>query len=288
MPAAIDIDHLRQWIGRSEQSHDHIGLEQARAIAATLDHTQFPQMGDALGPLWHWAFFRPIARMRDMGPDGHPDKATGFLPPVPLPRRMWVGSDLRFHAPVPIGSDVTRKTTITDVTAKSGKGGALVFVTLHHEVSGPQGPAIDEIQNIVYREAFSGSPPSDTRPQPVPGPRAREKADWRDALTPDPVLLLRYSALTFNAHRIHYDLDYARKVEGYPGLVVHGPLSATLLADRAVQHHKRPLKSFTFRAMQPLFAGETLHLCGEVTADGLDLWAETPEGGVAISASATI
>lgn len=288
MTDSIDIDYLRQWVGRQDQGCDVITTEQVRAIAATLDHDRFPNEGDALPPLWHWAFFRPTARARDIGPDGHP-KLGGFMPPVPLPRRMWVGGDLRFHGQIKIGAPVTRETTITDVTAKSGKGGALVFLTLTHKIYAADSLAVEEIQNIVYREAAVPNQTASASAVPlqaVPMPREREAAAWCDPLTPDPVLLLRYSALTFNAHRIHYDADYASRAEGYPGLVVHGPLTATLLADRLILRHGPALKRFAFRARQPLFCNQPLAICGDRSEAGFDLWAETPSGAIAMSAEA--
>lgn len=284
-PTDSDIDHLRQWIGQQESTSDRLSPEHAQAVAATLDHDRVPQEGDTLPPLWHWAFFRPFARARDIGVDGHP-KLGGFLPPVPLPRRMWVGGELHFIAAAPLGAPVTRETTITEITAKSGRGGALVFLTLDHDIRCEGATVIRETQNIVYREAAQpGPPPEHVLPQAVT--RERETADWREALTPDPVLLFRYSALTFNGHRIHYDDAYARNEEGYPGLVVHGPLTATLLMDRLITRHGPSLRRFAFRARQPLFCNEPLALCGKARAGGsFDLWAETPGGGIAMSAEA--
>jgi 3-methylfumaryl-CoA hydratase len=282
----IDIEHLRLWIGRTERADDRLSLEHVRTIAATFDHQRMPEETEALPPLWHWAFFRPAALARDIGLDGHPRRG-GFLPPIPLPRRMWVGGEVNFSAPLPIGARLTRETTIVDVTAKHGRGGALVFLTLEHNIRSEGTLLIREMQNIVYREAAPvGALPERVVPQSAP--REREAADWREALVPDPVLLFRYSALTFNAHRIHYDSIYARSEEGYPGLVVHGPLTATLLMDRLVNRHGPAVRRFAFRARQPLFCGEPMGLCGEARPNGeFDLWAETPSGELAMSAEAS-
>jgi 3-methylfumaryl-CoA hydratase len=272
---------LHDWIGRTETQTDTLAAAQAQKVALTLDHATLPAEGAALPPLWHWAFFAPGARQSELGPDGHP-KFGGFLPPpVPLPRRMWAGGRLTFHAPLRVGEAVTCETEIAAVTEKQGKQGALVFLTLRHRLSTAAGLAIEEEQDIVYRGASSTA-----RPVPAEGPLPA--ADWRDAVEPSPTLLFRYSAATFNAHRIHYDLPYATGEEGYPALVVQGPLTATLLADALVRHTGGRIASFAFRGQAPLFADAPFHLCGRRDGDVFRLWTEGPGGYLAMSADATL
>ncbi len=271
---------LQDWIGRTETQTDTLAAAQAARVALTLDHATPPAEGAPLPPLWHWAFFPPRARQSVLGADGHP-KLGGFLPPVPLPRRMWAGGRLTFHAPLRIRDAVTRETEIAAVSEKQGKQGGLVFLTLRHRLSTATGLAIDEEQDIVYRGASSTA-----RPAPADGPPP--DADWRDTVEPSPTLLFRYSAATFNAHRIHYDLPYATGEEGYPALVVQGPLTATLLADALVRHTGGRLASFAFRGQAPLFADAPFHLCGRRDGDAFRLWAEGPGGYVAMSADATL
>src|SRR3954452_2960390 len=217
-------DELRSWIGRSETVKDTIHPTPVVALTATLDHPANPvTAGSALPPLWHWLYFLPMHRQSDIGADGHARRG-GFLPPVPLPRRMWAGSQFEFRSPVRVGDAVERISTIADVTAKEGRTGKLVFVKVRHEVrcNGAPDPAIVEFHDIVYREARRAD-------DPEPPPQAAATgAAWQREIVPDDVLLFRYSALTFNGHRIHYDRKYVTEVEGYPGLIVHGPLIATL------------------------------------------------------------
>jgi 3-methylfumaryl-CoA hydratase len=282
--SASDVDLLRQWIGRTERQEDVVTADRAAALAATLDRPAAPVLGDSPPALWHWAYFTPKAPLSALGRDGHP-RLGDFMPPISLPRRMWVGGRLRFLAPLRVGDHAVRTTEIRDVTAKSGASGALVFVTLRHEIATDAGLAIVEEQDLVYREPATASAPASAPPAPAdPAP-----ADWRDPLAPGPVQLFRYSAVTFNAHRIHYDAPYAREAEGYPGLVVQGPLTATLLAEGVARRTATPLADFSFRAVQPLFAYQPMAVCGKVTAAGCyDLWAETPAGRPAMTATATI
>ncbi|WP_245329104.1 FAS1-like dehydratase domain-containing protein [Bradyrhizobium centrolobii] len=223
--AMTNLSHLRQWIGRSETLNDEITRAPVRALSAMLDlpETEIPE-GMRLPPLWHWLYFLPAHRQSELGPDGHARRG-GFLPPVPLQRRMWAGGQFEFHAPLRVGDQVKRVSTIDDVAIKDGRTGRLVFVKVRHELfrGGHTGPAITEFHDIVYREAKR---PGDAEPAPTP---AQAGAPWQRNVEPDDVLLFHYSAMTFNGHRIHYDRDYVTKVEGYPGLVVHGPLIATLL-----------------------------------------------------------
>jgi 3-methylfumaryl-CoA hydratase len=277
----------KQWIGRSETLHDIVTPTPFAALAATLDREPLrPPGGTPLPPLWHWLYFLPLHRQSDIGPDGHA-KRGGFLPPIPLPRRMWAGSQLEFHSALRIGDAVARKSLIEDVSEKSGRSGALVFVRVRHEVSreGEERPAITELHDIVYREAPR---PGDPAPPPQAAPA---DAAWMKQWVPDDVLLFRYSALTFNGHRIHYDRRYVTEVEGYPGLIVHGPLIATLLLD--LLRRKRPgaqVARFEFRAVRPTFDTHPFKVCGTPQADGktVRLWAQDHDGWLTMSATATL
>ncbi len=276
------------WIGRSETRHDTLTLAPMAALSATLGRDDpAPQPGDALPALWHWLYFLPTASAHEIGDDGHPRRG-GFLPPVPLPRRMWAGGRLRFHQPLRAGETITRTSTIRAVSSKSGKSGELVFVTVLHELRGAQGLAIEEEHDIVYRDAPApGATPG--APQPAPGHSAFSRR-----ITPDPVLLFRYSALTFNGHRIHYDQPYVTQVEGYPGLVVHGPLIATLLVDLLRREHPQAsLKQFAFKAVRPIFAVPEQHAFSvhgqpESEQGSVQLWARDHEGHLAMTARADI
>lgn len=261
---------LAAWVGREELRADCIDLRIAQALAATFDHE--PSVlaeGDALPPLWHWAYFTPNARASEIGPDGHPRRG-GFLPPVELPNRMWAGSRLSFVRPLRIGENLNRVSRILCCERKSGRSGELVFVTVGHTISGADGDAaLVEEQDIVYRHASPGG----GRPG---GEAVPAQCDFRRSIDPDPVLLFRYSALTFNGHRIHYDHPYATGVEGYPGLVVHGPLTATLLLEafRAAHPGKRVTR-FSFRAVGPLFDTGRFDVCGRISgADAAELWTD--------------
>jgi 3-methylfumaryl-CoA hydratase len=274
------------WIGRTETVDDVVTAAPYAALCATLDRAaERPPTGTPLPPLWHWLYFLPLARQSEIGPDGHA-KRGGFLPPVALPRRMWAGGQLEFGAPLAVGDRITRVSTIAGVERKSGKSGELVFVKVRHEIraNGAPLPAIVEHHDIVYREA------------PKPGEAARPKSTpqqvtWRRRWIPDAVLLFRYSALTFNGHRIHYDRRYVTEVEGYPGLVVHGPLIATLLLDlvRAERPRARVTR-FEFRALMPLFDDAPFDACGEPAADGTSvaMWASDAQGRVAMEATAQL
>ena len=280
----IDIDHLRQWIGRTETRHDLAAARPVAAMAATLDREDgMPVPGDGVPPLWHWMFFASLSRHSDVAADGH-TKLGGFLPPVPLPRRMFAGGRFEFHHPLRIGDDITRVSTVKGVTSKRGRTGDMVFVTVQHDISDAQGFAVREEHDIVYREAAKlGAAQSQPRPAPTDEVFSRE-------IDPDPVLLFRYSALTFNGHRIHYDRTYVTEVEGYPGLIVHGPLIATLLVDllrRSLPDAQ--IKGFSFRAMSPLFDTHRFTVCARPEADDkVALWARDHEGSLAMQASAEL
>ncbi len=278
-----DLARLRDWIGRVRVEHDDVHPSRARALAATLDlHVSPAGDDDMLPPLWHWILFQPVARQSELGPDGHPRRG-GFLPPVDLPRRMWAGGRLQLLAPLRIGQAVTRTSTIADVSAREGRSGPLVFVRVRHEIVAGGAPAIVEEHDIVYR----GRPvPGEAQPAPQPAP---SDAHFGRRITPDPVLLFRYSALTFNGHRIHYDHGYATQVEGYPGLVVHGPLLATLLAELLrAQRPQARLTGFAFKAVRPLFEGAPFDVCGREAPGSVALWARDPAGHLAMEATATL
>jgi len=276
---------LRAWVGRSETVQDTIGPTPVVALTATLDHPSVAvPSGTPLPPLWHWLYFLPMHRQSEIGPDGHA-KRGGFLPPVPLPRRMWAGSQFEFRAPVRVGDAVARTSTIDDVTTKEGRTGKLVFVKVRHELrcNGAAEPAIVEFHDIVYREAKQ---PGDVEPPPQ---AAATGAAWQREIVPDDVLLFRYSALTFNGHRIHYDRKYVTEVEGYPGLIVHGPLIATLLMD--LLRRSAPgaeVASFRFKAVRPTFDLHPFKVNGQREGNSVRLWAQDHEGWLTMDATATL
>ena len=278
---------LAAWIGRRETLLDHIGATPVRALAATLDHPASPvEAGIPLPPLWHWLYFLPLHRQSEVGPDGHA-KRGGFMPPVPLPRRMWAGSQFEFRTPVRVGDRVTRHSTIDDVTVKHGRSGQLVFVKVRHELhcNDAAEPALIEFHDIVYREARR---PGDVDPPPQAAPA---DAAWQREIVPDDVLLFRYSALTFNGHRIHYDRRYVTEVEGYPGLVVHGPLIATLLIDLLRRElPDREVASFRFKAVRATFDLHPMRVSGALQGDAktVRLWAQDHEGWLTMDATATL
>ena len=283
----LDSQDLSAWIGRTETLHDQIGATPVVALTATLDHpASAAATGTALPYLWHWLYFLPMHRQSEIGDDGHARRG-GFLPPVPLPRRMWAGSQFEFHAPVRIGDTALRRSTIADVNVKSGRSGMLVFVKVRHELrcNGSEQPAITEFHDIVYRAAKQ---PGDAEAPPSAAPA---EAQWRREVFADDVLLFRYSALTFNGHRIHYDRRYVTGVEGYPGLVVHGPLIATLLMDLLRRHMPdADVARFSFKALRPTFDEHALRVNGTLQADGktVRLWAQDHQGWLTMDATATL
>jgi 3-methylfumaryl-CoA hydratase len=275
------------WIGRTESRDDLVTPAPVRALNATLDRDPIEvPPGTPLPPLWHWLYFLPMHRQSEIGADGHA-KRGGFLPPVPLPRRMWAGSQFEFRALVRVGDKVTRKSTIADVTEKEGRTGKLVFVKVMHEVrcNDSASPAIVEYHDIVYREAKR---PGDVEPPPQ---RAESGVAWQREIMPDDVLLFRYSALTFNGHRIHYDRKYVTEVEGYPGLIVHGPLIATLLMDLLRRNVTgADVATFRFKAVRPTFDLNAFRVNGQPQEDGktIRLWAQDHEGWLTMDAVATL
>lgn len=271
------------WLGRRESSEDQLTLAPAAALAATLDRAEMPGEGDELPLLWHWLYFLPKVRQSELGPDGHPARG-GFLPPVTLPRRMWAAGRVTVRRPLVIGSLVRRESTIASIEPKQGRSGALVFVTVRHEIHDAKGHAISEEQHIVYRDAARGAASLPANPEPGAGA-------WRRSVRADPTLLFRYSALTFNGHRIHYDRPYAVGTEGYPGLVVHGPLIATLLVEGLHRAHPASrIRELRFRALRPLFGDDEVVATGEAPGSALScrLWAPDPRGGIAMDAEVTM
>lgn len=281
--------NLQDWIGRSEVQEDVAALSPALRLAATLDRADLQGRlaagREPLPPSWHWLYFLPCAPQSTLAADGHPARG-GFLPPVPLPRRMWAGSRLEFLAPIAFGAALTRTSTIAGVQNKSGRSGALTLVTVRHEVRCGGTLALSDEHDIVYREA---PPPGTPVAQAPLKEEPARKADFRRTFVPEPVVLFRYSALTFNGHRIHYDRSYATGVEGYPGLVVHGPLQATLLLD--LLDRELPgarVRRFAFRALAPLFDTAPFEVCGARDGARVQLWTVAPDGRVAMEATAEL
>ncbi len=274
---------LSDWVGRSETADDLIAPMPAAALEATLDRPgPVPGMGDPLPPLYHWLYFLELAPTSELDVDGHPRRG-GFLPPVALPRRMWAASDVAFSAPLVIGERAKRTSVIEDVQEKAGRSGPLVFVTIRHEIAGAGGLAITDRQTVVYREAPAGGPEAAPPGRPAPG-----DAQFCREIVPSAALLFRYSALIFNAHRIHYDQPYTTGVEGYPGLVVHGPLLATLLTDLVRRNLPgRAIARFRFRAVKPVFDDAPFSVCGRREGEAaVRLWVRDAAGDLCVEAEA--
>ena len=263
------MSEFASWIGREQTMTDVLDPARSNALDVALGGAGSLTAGDPLPLLHHWLYFWDVKPPAGLGADGHPAKGR-FLPPIPLPRRMWAGGRLSFHQPLVLGSRVTRTSTITAITQKTGRTGALVFVTVRHELDGGAGLAVREEQDLVYREPAAGS-------LPLPVPQPAPPVPWLETVDPDPVLLFRYSALTLNGHRIHYDRPYATGEEAYPALVVHGPLQATLLMRLASGNLAAPVTGIEYRGQQPAFDGIPLHVCGAPTADGTEVWTQQGE-----------
>jgi len=277
------MDDFGTWIGRTETVEDDISPAPALAAAATLDDTT-TQLGKgaALPPLWHWFYFLPKAPQSRLGDDGHPQRG-GFMPPIPYPRRMFAGARLRFHRPLAIGQPARREGVIRNVVQKSGRSGSLAFVTVGYSVYQQGELCIDEEQDIVYREPGPPVP----APQPIDLPPVPAGA-WARIVAPDTRLLFRFSALTFNAHRIHYDRPYAIGEEGYPGLVVHGPLTAIMLLELVRHNAARPIVGFSFRGQAPLFDLAPFRLVAAPAGERVELEAQGPDGKTALTATAEL
>lgn len=269
----MDPNIYKAWVGRTETKIDVATAAPVSGLAALLDYAE-PPWGDEVPPLGHWFYFLPHTRQSEIDRDGHARRG-GFLPPIELPRRMWAGSRLVFHHPIKIGAAIERQSRILDVVPKSGSSGALVFLKLRHEIFADGVPAITEEQDVVYRE------PAKPGAAPAAGAGPQLTAQNTRTIRPDSVMLFRYSALTFNGHRIHYDREYASAEEGYPGLVVHGPLIATLLVDHFLRHKPGArVTKFDIRLQAPLFDTETFDVCMNETSSNVELWSARRDGAV--------
>tara|TARA_R110000782_G_scaffold167535_4_gene259743 strand:+ start:4227 stop:5114 length:888 start_codon:yes stop_codon:yes gene_type:complete len=283
--APLDMDHLRSWIGKTQELTDTIGAFPARALSATIDRADTaPQDGDALPPSAHWLYFLETPQHSELAFDGHAKKG-GFLPPVPLPRRMWAGGRIWFKGALRIGDKATRLSTVKDVTFKEGKSGRLVFVLVEHRIQAGGRDVIVEEHDIVYRDEAAPDAPA---PAPKPAP---EGAVWTRSVLPDEAMLFRYSALIFNAHRIHFDREFTQNDEGYPNLIVHGPLIASLLMDlgsREMAKQGKRMTRFAYRAVRPSFTdGRAMTFQGKPTGDNAaDLWALDQDNWLAMQADA--
>jgi 3-methylfumaryl-CoA hydratase len=278
----LDLDHLQKWKGGRETAVDYITVPGTHRLAAMLDRDDpFPKLGDPFPLGWHAILFPRIVRHSEIGPDGHPQRGD-FLPPVPLPRRMFAGKRVAFHAELRVGDEVRRESVIDNIELKTGQTGQMVFVRVKTDIHCPRGLAVTEEQNIVYRDDPDPNAP------PPQQQKAPEGKQWEKVITPDPVLLFRFSALTFNGHRIHYDLPYVTGVEKYPGLIVNGGLTTLFLFELAREHAPAPVKHFSSRNVKPLFVGRPLNVCGALAADkaSVKLWVTNDEGALALMADA--
>ena len=275
----IDIDHLRQWIGRDEVKSELVTPALVDRFNATFDFAGDAANGDPAPVMIHLCLAPPTAPTAGLGPDGHPARG-GFLPPVPLPRRMWAGGAFTFHDDIRVGETVTRRSVIRDVTVKEGRTGTLCFVTVDHHIDADGRSVLSERQDIVYRGEDA---PGAAKKTPPPAPHGAHRVQ----VNPSAPLLFRYSALTFNGHRIHYDAPYVREVEGYPGLIVHGPLQATMLVQFAAKVRGQRPAQFDFRSLSPLFDDGDFTLNAVEEDGGLKLWTSYTDGPVAMEARAT-
>lgn len=270
---------FEDWIGKTQTRTEIIDMRHSELLAVTLGKP-IPEEGSPLPACWHWAWFNDAFPASELGRDGHPKRGS-FLPPIQLPRRMWAGGNLKFLSPLIIGQSITKTSTIESIKHRTGKSGELCIVSIRHKLMDGDNLCVDEQQNLVFREDPS---PNATSPASIAPP---ENPSHAEELFPDPVLMFRYSALTFNGHRIHYDVDYARNVEGYPDLVFHAPLTATALCELASRlSGEKPVKSFEYRATAPLFCNAPVKLFGHLEDETAKVWAETPSGGQAMIAAA--
>lgn len=277
-----NLEDLRKWIGETEKDVDYVTLPAVHRLAATLDREDpMPKIGDPLPIGWHQIFFPRVVRHSQIGPDGHPARGD-FLPPVPLPRRMFAGKRITFHTPLLIGDEIRRESVIQSVAPKQGRTGQMVFVTVKTDIYSPRGLAITEEQDIVYREEPDPAAP------PPPPQKAPGTAVWKRSVTPDSVMLFRYSAMTFNSHRIHYDYPYVTQVEKYPNLVMNGGLTTLLAFELARAHASSPIRHIASRNVRPMFVDREISVCGEPSADGKSakLWTLDDNGALSLSAEA--
>jgi 3-methylfumaryl-CoA hydratase len=281
----INLAYLQNWVGRETTTHDLLAPRHAGLMAATLGLSRDALgVGAALPPLWHWTYFLEGLPPTELGRDGHPARG-GFLPPVPLPNRMWAGGVVNFDAPLPLGAAVEKRSRIASVQHKVGRSGDLVFVTVAHEIWHQGQLALRELHDIVYKSAAPAHPAPPVGAD-VPTDAGLPISTRTRTYRPDATQLFRYSALTFNGHRIHYDLDYCRGVEGYDNLVIHGPLNATLLAAWAQEVAGCPLREFRYRGLRPALLGQTLTLHWGESADTAMVWVTLESGAVSMQAEA--
>ena len=280
MPTGIG--EFDDWIGKQRITRQTLDPWRVQALSAVLDLPVSPP-GQALPGLWHWLYFLETAAQSCIGADGHPRKGD-FMPPVPNPRRMFAGARTRYHQPLQIGAPTDLSETVVAIEEKSGKSGSMTIVTVAHVYRQDGSTCVEEERDFIYLPAVApGAPAAQLENEPV----AIEDAAWTLDIITHPVQLMRFSALTFNSHRIHYDAEYAREQEGYPALVVHGPLTAILLSEMCRLHSATALTAFSFRAMNPVFVGQALRLRGDPDgAGGATLTAYTPAGKPALSATA--
>ncbi len=282
----LDQEVLNRCVGRYKETRDHIDARPANFLRATLNQERREFLeGDILPPGWHWMYFLETQRIDQLGEDGH-TSLDDFMPPVALPQRMWAGSRLKFHSPLIIGEKIIKTSTINSITRKSGSTGDLCFVVIQHRFFSGSTLKLEEGQNIVYRR---NAPPGAPGKPPIPAP---QDADYSATIQTTSTLLFRYSALTFNSHRIHYDLDYCQRVENYPALVVHGPLVATLMLKEAQTRDNyridQNLGEFNFKALSPLFSDHDFSIHLKEHKDHCEIWATNPNGNLAMSATLTL
>ncbi len=290
-----EVAQLQRHVGWERMVSDGLDPGRAANLAATLNHQTVPTSGDALPPCWHWLYFNEPVKTEDLGADGHPLKGD-HLPKLPFSRRMWASGRLELVRPLTLGQRATRSSRLAELEYKVGRSGELLFLTFHHEIEQGGIPVLREQQQLVYRPAHRSTAASRTpaasvnrSPEDRPPDAGKPQPAWSESVIPDPVLLFRYSACTGNSHRIHYDRSYAINEEGFSGLVVHGPLQATLLATLLAKHMPHwPMAGFEFRAIRPLIEGEPFKLCGAREKERVQLWTELVEGQVAMTASATV
>ncbi len=276
---------FQEWLGKAQSTSSVLTNAPMEGLAATLDRdvTTF-SAGDTLPPLWHWLYFLETSKQSELAEDGHPQRGD-FLPPIPLPRRMWAGSRINFIRPLLVGDSIERESTIKSIKLKQGRSGSLGFVCVAHELSDSSGPVLQEEHDIVYRDMPTGK----TSAQPPL--KADEDHDFARTVIPDPTLLFRYSALTFNAHRIHYDRAYAKDVESYDGLVVHGPLLATFLLELFTDTYPdATLSAFSFKALKPVFDTDPFQVCGTKpdNSGNAKLWIADSAGNLCMEARAEL
>lgn len=270
---------FKEWLGKTIQEEDIVANKQAKMMQALLN--QSTKTLTELPLLYHWLYFLPIVDQAELGTDGHPKKG-GFLPQIPFPKRMWAGSRVQFLKPILFEQKIQRHSEISNIVFKQGKSGELFFVTVKHSIYAQGELAIVDEHDIVYREAHNQIQTSKV----TPSQQEERHYSYKQSFAADTSLLFRYSALTFNSHKIHYDITYATQVEGYPSLVVHGPLLATLLLHQlAIEYPDKQVAQFEFKAIKPVFQFNDFFICGDIHEQDGSLWIEHSDGQIAIKAS---